>query len=429
MVHSENIGHQRAEFKIPAELRAPTQILGIHSDLMRSDHDINMASEEPLFDPSLKKRKKKTVAFTEDPLGPEADPTTPVPTTIESTTTNGDAVDLGPTTVHEQMKRNQTTEGGDADGDDQKQDDEFKSMFPDGLKKKKKKKDIPMDLVCHAFLVIRTCPISHMPENQGEEASGTSTPAGGASVAIASEDLDFSDMKKKKKSSKKKAMEDFEKELEVSKSKDAAEGGDDVEIDDGEHLNEFDEADLGDDPFARSEVPTGLDSGSEPWLTSDRDYTYQELLTRFYVSLHASNPSLLTSAGKRYTIAPPQILREGVRRSIFANVADICRRMHRSPEHVIQFLFAEMGTTGSVDGSGRLVIKGRFQPKQVENVLRRYIVEYVTCKTCKSPDTLLTKENRIFFMSCESCGSRRSVNAIKSGYQAQVGKRSKNKTG
>lgn len=119
--------------------------------------------------------------------------------------------------------------------------------------------------------------------------------------------------------------------------------------------------------------------------------------------------------------------------------------MHRQPEHVIAFLFAEMGTTGSVDGAGRLVIKGRFQQKQVENVLRRYIgasppylmingltgcsVEYVTCKTCKSPDTLLTKENRIFFMACESCGSRRSVNPIKSGFQAQVGKRSKNKTG
>jgi hypothetical protein len=32
-----------------------------------------------------------------------------------------------------------------------------------------------------------------------------------------------------------------------------------------------------------------------------------------------------------------------------------------------------MGTTGSVDGASRLVIKGRFQQKQVENVLRRYI--------------------------------------------------------
>ena len=47
--------------------------------------------------------------------------------------------------------------------------------------------------------------------------------------------------------------------------------------------------------------------------------------------------------------------------------------MHRQPEHVIQFLFAELGTSGSVDGSKRLVIKGRFQQKQIENVLRRYI--------------------------------------------------------
>lgn len=155
-----------------------------------------------------------------------------------------------------------------------------------------------------------------------------------------------------------------------------------------------------------------------------------QLLTRFYNSLHAANPSLLsTSSKKRYTIAPPQLFREGNKKSIFANVTEICKKMHRQPEHVIQFLFAEMGTTGSVDGAGRLVIKGRFQQKQIENVLRRYLVEYVTCKTCKSPDTLLTKENRIFFVTCESCGSRRSVNAIKSGFQAQVGKRSKNKTG
>lgn len=357
-----------------------------------------MAAEQPLFDPSLKKRKKKAVAFTEDPLGPEADPTAPAPTTIENTTTNGDVVDLGPTTAHEQMKQslNGAPDSVDA-ADEVKEDDDFKAMFPDGLKKKKKKKDIPMDL--------------------GEDGPGAST---AAAAPAATEDLDFSDIKKKKKSTRKKAMEDFEKELNEAKAKDEAE---EAEADDGEHLNELDEADLGDDPFARNEAPAGIDSGTEPWLGSDRDYTYPELLTRFYASLHAANPSLLTSTGKRYTIAPPQILREGVRKSIFANVADICKRMHRQPEHVISFLFAEMGTTGSVDGSGRLVIKGRFQPKQVENVLRRYIVEYVTCKTCKSPDTLLTKENRIFFMSCESCGSRRSVNAIKSGFQAQVGRR------
>ncbi|KAJ7097964.1 domain found in IF2B/IF5-domain-containing protein [Mycena belliarum] len=364
-------------------------------------------SEEPLFDPSLKKRKKKQVQFTVDPLGADADPTTPAPETIEDTTTDGAVVDLGPSTTHERMMEAVKPAA----------EDDLKAMFGD-LKKKKKKKEIPMDF--------------------GDD-SGTSTPVPAATSDVgapgeAVEDLDFSDLKKKKKSSKKKAnfdMEAFEKELKSTPAADAA-AADDDDADPTPAVDLDDDADLGDDPFAQptGEVLSGLGSGNEAWLKSDRDYTYPELLGRFYESLHLANPSLLSSsAGKRYTIAPPSIHREGTKKSIFANVTDICKKMHRQPEHVIQFLFSEMGTTGSVDGAGQLVIKGRFQQKQVENVLRRYIVEYVTCKTCKSPDTLLTKENRIFFMSCESCGSRRSVNPIKSGFQAQVGKRSRNKTG
>lgn len=58
---------------------------------------------------------------------------------------------------------------------------------------------------------------------------------------------------------------------------------------------------------------------------------------------------------------------------MFANITDICRRMHRQPEHVIQFLYAELGNTGSVDGNQRLIMKGRFTQKQIENVLRKYI--------------------------------------------------------
>merc|ERR1712000_522239 len=62
--------------------------------------------------------------------------------------------------------------------------------------------------------------------------------------------------------------------------------------------------------------------------------------------------------------------------------------------------------------------------KRFFQLVRRYIVEYVTCKTCRSPNTELSKgENRLYFVTCNSCGSRRSVTAIKSGFTAQVGKR------
>ena len=49
--------------------------------------------------------------------------------------------------------------------------------------------------------------------------------------------------------------------------------------------------------------------------------------------------------------------------------------------------------------------------------------EYVTCHTCRSPDTMLHKETRLFFLQCETCGSRCSVASIKSGFQAITGKR------
>jgi translation initiation factor 2 subunit 2 len=333
-------------------------------------------SAEPLFDPSLKKRsKKKQVAFTEDPLGADADPTVPVPS-LDNTTASGDVIDLGPKTVHEQMKQNEAgVDDVASEPKGVKEEEDFKAMFGD-LKKKKKKKEIPLDLVS-----LLSCPSSPPTDvrsrPQGDEGSGASTPTTSAHTTTlgTSEDLDFSDLKKKKKSSKKKAtfdLEAFEKELQKSKSKDAN-ADEEEDVPDGEHLNDIDETELGDDVFDRSEAPPGVEQGTEPWLGSDRDYTYQELLTRFYASLHASNPSLLTSTGKRYTIAPPSIHREGNKKSIFANISDICKRMHRQPEHVIQYLFAELGTTGSVDGSGRLVIKGRFQQKQIENVLRRYI--------------------------------------------------------
>lgn len=151
------------------------------------------------------------------------------------------------------------------------------------------------------------------------------------------------------------------------------------------------------------------------------DLTYDELLQRFFKILRENNPDLAGDrSGVKYKIPPPAVQRDGNKKTQFANVKEIADRMHRSMDHIIQFLFAELGTTGSIDGSNRLIIKGRYQQKQIESVLRRYIIEYVTCKTCKSVNTRLTKENRLLFLDCNSCGSRKSVSTIKVGYQAII---------
>ncbi|KAF3655367.1 Eukaryotic translation initiation factor 2 subunit beta [Capsicum chinense] len=159
-----------------------------------------------------------------------------------------------------------------------------------------------------------------------------------------------------------------------------------------------------------------------PWEGTDRDYEYEELLGRVFNILRENNPELAGDR-RRTVMRPPQVLREGTKKTVFVNFMDLCKTMHRQPEHVMTFLLAEMGTSGSLDGQQRLVIKGRFAPKNFEGILRRYVNEYVICNGCKSPDTILTKENRLFFLRCEKCGSGRSVAPIKAGFVARVGRR------
>jgi len=231
--------------------------------------------------------------------------------------------------------------------------------------------------------------------------------ADGAAAAADEEAIDLS-MKKKKKKKAPKEEDEFAKKLEALN----LEGGEGAEAPADENVQDGD-----------------MDKGTGIWAHDEsRTINYDPLLSRFFALLAQKNPDHASTGTRSYKIPPPQCLREGNKKTIFANLPEICKRMKRADEHVTAYLFAELGTSGSVDGSRRLVIKGRFQQKQIENVLRTYIIEYVTCKTCRSPNTELSKgENRLYFITCNSCGSRRSVQAIKTGFSAQVGKRRKMK--
>ncbi|KAG8677033.1 translation initiation factor eIF-2 beta subunit [Fusarium poae] len=251
--------------------------------------------------------------------------------------------------------------------------------------------------------------------------------------------LDLSLMKKKKKKSKK--VEDDADAAPADDAAPAEDGGLDLTLKkkkkkpkaakDDDFTKQLEKLELQEGAEEAEEDPQeqegDMHEGTGIWAHDEtKTIGYTMLLSRFFSELTQRNPDHVMTGTKSYKIPPPQCMREGNRKTVFANIADICKRMKRTEEHVTAYLFAELGTSGSVDGSRRLVIKGRFQQKQIENVVRKYIIEYVTCKTCKSPDTELNKgENRLYFITCNNCASRRSVTAIKTGFSAQVGKRRK----
>ncbi|XP_051160143.1 eukaryotic translation initiation factor 2 subunit 2 [Leptopilina boulardi] len=276
--------------------------------------------------------------------------------------------DLGDTNEGTGDKENQEPEAMNAD------DDEVLDLESFGKKKKKKKKKFNLDELDAA-----------LPDLKKEDASEPQMedPSVDDNLDL---DMDFSKTKKKKK--RKKDLEELINEEEKK------------EADDTENVEE-----------------------SNLWVGSDRDYTYDELLLRVFNIMREKNPDMVAGKKQKFVMRPPQVVRIGTKKTSFANFTEICKTLHRQPKHLLDFLLAELGTSGSVDGNSQLIIKGRFQQKQIENVLRRYIKEYVTCHTCRSPDTILQKDTRLFFLQCETCGSRCSVASIKSGFQAVTGKR------
>lgn len=168
----------------------------------------------------------------------------------------------------------------------------------------------------------------------------------------------------------------------------------------------------------------------QPWDDSDRDYTYSELINRAFQFLHGKNPSLASSGSrkKKVTLQLPQVAREGTKKTVFLNFGAICKSIHRQQDHLLAYMSAELGTTGNIQEGGRLVIKGRFGAEGIANVLKRYMLEYVICTSCRSSDTVLMRDanTRLYFVSCESCGAKRSVAPIRQGFMAQVERRKKN---
>ncbi len=209
-------------------------------------------------------------------------------------------------------------------------------------------------------------------EVENEEDGGEEGAAGGEDGG-----LDLTMKKKKKK--KPVGQDDFAAKLKALDLDGKEVEGDEGDVDEGD-----------------------MDKGTGIWGHDVTTPTvpFNLLLQRFYTQLELRNPDHTTSGSRSYKIPPPQCLREGNKKTIFANIVEISKRMKRAEEHLSSYLFAELGTTGSVDGNRRLVIKGRFQQKQIENVLRKYILgkparvlfscltdanlrsrtEYVTCR-------------------------------------------------
>lgn len=166
-------------------------------------------------------------------------------------------------------------------------------------------------------------------------------------------------------------------------------------------------ADDDDDSAAAPAAPSGASD-------AEQDQLYMSLHNRFREMFEAEHPDSET----KLLIPPPAIGRDG-KKTIWSNFGETAAILGRSEEHFSAYVFAELSATGSINEKRQLIFKaGKFTVASLMNVTRQYHATYVKCKSCGSSKTHFAKQDRMDFVVCDVCASRRHVNAISRGFEA-----------
>lgn len=97
-------------------------------------------------------------------------------------------------------------------------------------------------------------------------------------------------------------------------------------------------------------------------------------------------------------------------KTIISNFAAIVKTFNRDQNHILKYLLKELATPGNVDGP-RLILGRKLSSGLINAKIEQYAMEFVLCRVCKKPDTILTKEERVTTMKCTACGAKNPVRA------------------
>ena len=109
----------------------------------------------------------------------------------------------------------------------------------------------------------------------------------------------------------------------------------------------------------------------------------------------------------RFALPRVDVIWEG-QKTFLRNFAEFPKILRRNPDKILQYLSKEFAVPAEKIGEKAIFI-GRRAPEDFTRLFQLYIKNYLECPTCKSPDTKISKENRISFLICDACGAKSTM--------------------
>jgi translation initiation factor 2 subunit 2 len=112
---------------------------------------------------------------------------------------------------------------------------------------------------------------------------------------------------------------------------------------------------------------------------------------------------------KRFKL--PKIVMQKLNKKIFiVSFLDLCKTLNRDSHHFKLHLEKELNTTSSITADGNLLFNTIYPQDEIRKHIESYVLKYVICsEQCLSGDTEIIKNDRITFLHCKTCNSRRSI--------------------
>jgi translation initiation factor 2 subunit 2 len=133
------------------------------------------------------------------------------------------------------------------------------------------------------------------------------------------------------------------------------------------------------------------------------DYTLDYLLDRAFGSFNVDK--------EQFALVIPALVKKD-RKAYITNFQDVCNSMKRDPENIRLFLGKELNMDTSVKENGSLKIDGTSKNLTIDVIakfMKDYVLNYVQCKSCKSYKTTTQKVDRVMFLVCDTCKSKKSI--------------------
>lgn len=108
-------------------------------------------------------------------------------------------------------------------------------------------------------------------------------------------------------------------------------------------------------------------------------------------------------------IVPPEVQRQGGKRTLFKNFGTIAQSVGKTVEHFRRFISCEFATTADINEQNELLLYGIFNEGQFESLIRKYVREYCKCHECNCYITKLDEDARYDIITCLYCGRSRSL--------------------